>query len=210
MARVVAGADAGFAAYPLVDPDVIGDLLGDGAVDGPDGALLGRYVNGVTTPEVPVYPGTPVNKLSVAGPTISVPSAVELGVASDTMSPTSVTDTGLLASAGTTASLVAGPMVGLGAGAAAKSGVVLSQQADAPAVAVRVSQHAADSLFTALARGPVDADESAVLGSIAEPALCQGLTAQASEAASAQADLDRLLWDGGDSSWLDGKSEGLF
>ena len=58
MARVVAGADAGFAAYPLIDPDVIGDLLGDGTVDGPDGALLGRYINGVTTPQMPVYPGT--------------------------------------------------------------------------------------------------------------------------------------------------------
>ena len=38
IARVVAGADAGFAAYPAVDPDLIGDLLGDGAVDGPSGA----------------------------------------------------------------------------------------------------------------------------------------------------------------------------
>jgi hypothetical protein len=155
---------------------------------------------------MPTYPGTPVNKLSVAGPTTSVPSAAEVGVAGDTMPLTSVIDTEPLVSADATASLVAGPMVGLGAGAAAKSGAVLSQQADAPVVAVRVSLHAADSLFTALARGPVDADESAVLGSIAESALCQGLTTQANHTASVQADLDRLLWERGDSSWLDGGS----
>jgi hypothetical protein len=206
MARVVAGADAGFAAYPLVDPDVIGDLLGDGAVDGPDGALLGRYVNGVATPQMPTYPGTPVNKLSVASPTTSVPSAAEVGVAGDTMPLTSVIDTEPLVPADATASLAAVPMVGLGAGAAAKSGVVLSHQADAPVVAVRVSQHAADSLFTALARGPVDADESAVLGSIVESALYQEFTSKASDIASTQADLDRLLWEHGDSSWLDGES----
>jgi hypothetical protein len=207
---VVAGADAGFAAYPLVDPDIIADMLSDGVVDGPNGALLGRYINGIATPQLPVYPGAPVNKLSIAGPTITVPSAAQLGVTSDTMSPTSVTDTGLLASAGTTASLVAGPMATLSAEAAAKSGVVLSQQADAPAAAVRVSQHAADSLFTALTRVPVDADESAVLGSIAESTFYQGLTAQASEAGPTQADIDRLLWESGDSSWLDSENGGLF
>ena len=57
IARVVAGADAGFAAYPLTDPDIIADMLGDGAVDGPNGALLGRYINGIATPQLPVYPG---------------------------------------------------------------------------------------------------------------------------------------------------------
>jgi hypothetical protein len=159
---------------------------------------------------MPVYPGAPVNKLSVASPTTSVPSAAEVGVASDTMSPTSVTDTGLLASAGTTASLVAGPMAALGTGTAAKSGAILSQQAGTPTVAVRVSQRVADKLFAALARGPVDADESAVLGNIAESALNQGLTAQASEAESTQADIDRLLWESGGSSWLDSENGELF
>jgi hypothetical protein len=183
MARVVAGADAGFAAYPLVDPDVIGDLLGDGTVDGPDGALLGRYVNGVTTPQMPTYPGTPVNKLSVASPTTSVPSAAEVGVA--------------------------GPMVGLGAGAAAKSGVVLSQQADAPVVAVRVSQHAADDLFAALAQGAVDADTLVPQSPVEESALDQAMSVQVGPSTPPGADLGRLLWEDGDWRWLDGQSEGL-
>ena len=69
IARVVAGADAGFAAYPLTDPDIIGDLLGDGSVDGPNGAMLGRYINGATTPQMPVYPGAPTNMLS--GPALA-------------------------------------------------------------------------------------------------------------------------------------------
>jgi hypothetical protein len=108
MARVVAGADAGFAAYPLVDPDVIGDLLGDGTVDGPDGALLGRYVNGVTTPQMPTYPGTPVNKLSVAGPTVSVASTLQVGVGSRVTAPVTVVDTALPVLADAAASMVTG------------------------------------------------------------------------------------------------------
>jgi sugar lactone lactonase YvrE len=210
MSRVVAGADTGFAAYRLTDPDLIGDLLGDGAVDGPAGALLGRYVNGVTSPQMPVYPGHPVNMPSVASPTTSVPSAAEVGVAGDAISPTSVIDTEPLAPADATVSLVAGPMAALGTGTAAKSGAILSQQAGTPTVAVRVSQRVADKLFAALARGPVDADESAVLGNIAESALNQGLTAQASEAESTQADIDRLLWESGGSSWLDSENGELF
>jgi hypothetical protein len=75
MARVVAGADTGFAAFPLTDPDILGDLLGDGTVDGPNGALLGRYINGATTPQMPTYPGAPVNKLSIAGPALAVSAA---------------------------------------------------------------------------------------------------------------------------------------
>ena len=95
--------------------------------------------------QVPVYPGSPANKLSVAAPSLSI-----------------------------------------------------------------VSPRLADALFMALACGPVDADESAVLGRIAEPVLYQGLTTQASEARSQQVDLDRLFWDRGESNWLDGEQDWLF
>ena len=67
MARVVAGADTGFAAYQLTDPDIIADMLGDGAVGGPDGAAIGRYINGATVPQMPIFPGNPANNAS--GPT---------------------------------------------------------------------------------------------------------------------------------------------
>jgi hypothetical protein len=154
--------------YGLTDPDIIADMLSDGAVDGPNGALLGRYINGIATPQLPVYPGAPVNKLSVAG-----------------------------------------PMVGLGAGAAAKSGVVLSQQTDAPVVAVRVSQHAANDLFAALAQGAVDADTLVPQAPVEEPALDQAMSVQVGPSAPPGADLGRLLWEDGDWRWLDGQSEGL-
>jgi len=63
-----------------------------------------------------------------------------------------------------------------------------------------VSPQVADALFAALARGPMDADESAVLGSTIEPALYQQLTTQAHDTASARANLARLLclWATGD------------
>jgi hypothetical protein len=195
---VVAGADAGFAAYPLVDPDIIADMLSDGAVNGPNGALLGRCINGIATPQLPVYPGAPVNKLSVAGPTISVPSAAEPGVAGDAMSPASVINTEPLMPADAAASLLAGPMATLGADAAAKSGVVLSQQAGAPAVAVRVSHRAADELFAALAQGAVAADTLVPQDPVDEPALDQAMSVQGGPSAPPGADPGRLLWEDGE------------
>jgi hypothetical protein len=206
ISRVVAGADAGFAAYPLTDPVIIADMLGDGAVDGPNGALLGRYINGIATPQLPVYPGAPVNKLSVAGPSVRIPSASQLGVGSSATAPVTGIDMALPTPAGATASVVVRSVPAVSAGAA--GGVWL--HSGASAAPGHASEHVADKLFTALARGPVDADESAVLGSIAESALYQGLTAQASEAEPAQADIDRLLWESGGSSWLDGENGELF
>ena len=61
MSRVVAGADAGFAAYPLADPSIVGDLYGDGSVDGSAVSLITRYINGITSPQMPTYPGVPQN-----------------------------------------------------------------------------------------------------------------------------------------------------
>ena len=110
ISRVVAGADAGFAAYPLTDPDIIADMLGDGAVDGPNGALLGRYINGIATPQLPVYPGAPVNKLSVAGPSVSVPSASQLGVGNSVMAPVTVADATLPVLPALTTSVATAPV----------------------------------------------------------------------------------------------------
>jgi hypothetical protein len=208
MARVVAGADAGFAAYPLIDPDVIGDLLGDGTVDGPDGALLGRYVNGVTTPQVPVYPGAPVNKLSVADPTVSIPSTLQLGTDGIVTAPATVADTALPVLPQLTASVVAGPVAAVSAGAVVKAAGGVSLYSGASAAPAQVLQHVADGLFAALG-GAVDVAELAILGS-GEQSEPQALAAQMIVGASAQADLNRLLWESGDSSWLDGERDWLF
>jgi hypothetical protein len=189
MARVVAAADAGFAAYPLIDPDVIGDLLGDGAVDGPDGALLGRYVNGVTTPQMPTYPGAPVNKLSVTGPTVtaSAPSAASAATAVESIS---------------VARKVAGT---LRVPSALTRSVRSTTVIDPPIT----SQQAVDGLFTALGRGAADVAALAIAGNRADAAVSQASAAAMSAAGSAQANLDSFLWESEDSSWLDGKHDWL-
>jgi len=112
------------------------------------------------------------------------------------------------------ASVVAGPVTLVGAGAAAKvvspvSPVGVSPHLIARANAARVGQQLTDGLFTALGHGTVERAELAILDSGAEQAVLEALAAQMSTAASAQADLDRLLWDRQDSSWQDGKSQWL-
>ena len=79
-------------------------------------------------------------------------------------------------------------------------------QSNVSAGVTRVPQHLADGLFSALGRGAVDAAELAILGSSAEQSVGQVLASQMSAAGSAQANLDRLLWESEDSSWQDGKS----
>ena len=173
-------------------------------MDGPDGALLGRYVNGVTTPQMPVYPGTPVNKLSAVGSPVSIPSTLQVGADGGVTAPVTVVDTALTTPAGATNSVVAGPVASPSAGVVVKSAAAVSQQVSAS----RVSQHAADDLFTALARGAVEPDESAILGS-GEQAVREVLASQMGAAGSAQTNLDSLLWESGDSSWQDGKQDWL-
>jgi hypothetical protein len=350
VARVVAGADTGFAAYQLTDPDIVADLLGDGAVDGPDGATIGRYVNGATVPQMPTYPGSPANKLSGADPMVSIPSTLSLGADGTVTVPVNIDDpapaggtgmvqatlalrydpavfsvstsdirlgsvpasgsgwtldstvdaaagqigvtiwsatpvtssaagslvtivfhrTALVASETTavdvvnsvdpmgsgvmytevddaqgpytltpaptdsydpridglvslgagqagssgSASVVAGPVTLVGAGAEATvvgpvSPVGVSPHFIARANAAPVRQQLTDGLFTALGRGAVEGAELAILDSGAEQAVLEALAAQMSTDASAQADLDRSLWEREDSSWQDGKSQWL-
>ena len=177
IARVVAGADAGFVAYPVIDPDLIGDLLGDGAVDGPAGALPGRYINGIPSPQMPVYPGHPINMLSVAGPTVSIPSVSQLGVGSSVMAPVSVADTAIPVLPALTTNAATAPVTSANA-LSRVSAVGVSPHVSTPTGAARVSQHVADDLFTAVGRGVVALDELAVLGSGAEQTLRETLASQ--------------------------------
>jgi hypothetical protein len=204
ISRVVAGADAGFAAYPLTDPDIIADMLSDGAVDGPNGALLGRYINGIATPQLPVYPGAPVNKLSVVGPGVTILSPLQLGSGESAAVPTTVASPSLTE---LTTSIVAGPVVQVGGGAAANDAGTVSLDTVASAVPAHVSRHVTDGLFAALG-STVDAAESAIPGS-GEQAESPALAAQMSAGGSGQANLDSLLWESGDSSWQDGEQDWL-
>jgi hypothetical protein len=70
-----------------------------------------------------------------------------------------------------------------------------------------VSQHVADGLFAILGRGAVAPAELSLLGSGGDAAVTQALAEQMSAAGSAQASLDNLLWENGDSSWQDGERE---
>jgi hypothetical protein len=207
ISRVVAGADAGFAAYPVVDPDLLGDLMGDGEVDGPAGAMLGRYVNGITSPQMPAYPGRPLNMLSVAGPSVSIPSASQLGVGSSVMASMTVADTALPVLPALTASVGTAPVTSANA-LSTVAAVGVSPHVSTPVVAARVSQHVADDLFAAVGRGVVALDELAILAN-GEQATSPVLAAQMSAGGSAQANLDSLLWESGDSSWLDSKRDWL-
>jgi hypothetical protein len=121
---------------------------------------------------------------------------------------TTRTVTAMPALADATASVVASPVAPVSTGAAVKAAGGVSLHSGASADAARVWQHAADGLFTAVG-GAVDAAELAILGSGAEHAEAQALTAQMSVAGSPQASLDSLLWENEDSSWLDGKREWL-
>jgi hypothetical protein len=314
LARVVAGADAGFAAYPMTDPDIIGDLLGDGAVDGPNGAALGRYINGATVPQMPLYPGAPANVLPGPDPTVSIPPALTLAADGTVTVPVNIDDPHPAGSAGMTQATLAvsydpavfsvsssdihlgsvpasgsgwtlestldaasgqigvtiwsaTPIASSAAGSLVTivfhrtamaasgttsidlvnsadpdgSGVIFTQVDDvqgpytltpapsdvfdpqidglvslaaaagpasaagAGVVAGRVSRHVADRLFTALGRGAVGTAELAIAGYGAEPGAPEAWAAQTSAVVSAQANLDRLLWESGDSSWQDDK-----
>jgi hypothetical protein len=75
--------------------------------------------------------------------------------------------------------------------------------------AAHVLQHVADDLFAAVGRGVAALDELTVLSSGAEQTLREAMATQMSAGGPAQANLDRLVWEGEDSSWQDGKQDWL-
>jgi hypothetical protein len=152
---------------------------------------------------MPAYPGHPVNMPSVAGPTVSVASTLQVGVGSSATASMTAAETALPTPAGATASVIVGSVPAMSADAGG-----VSLHSGASAVPAHVSEHVADVLFAALGDA-VDAAELAVLGSGTEQAVGQALAAQMSAAGSAQTNLDSLLWDGRDSSWQDGEQDWL-
>ena len=122
MEDVVGDVTAGFNAYKLADPAVIGDIAGYGYVSLCDGNALINYVNGSQVVYLPPYPAGLGTIVSTGPyPTVSIPSALQVG--SDSVPaavpaapaapanawPVTVADTPLSVAPQPTASLIAGP-----------------------------------------------------------------------------------------------------
>ena len=77
--NVVSTVTVGFDAYPLVDPNLMGDYTGDGYADGGSLGELTATVNGLQSLFLPPYPGKPANVPSGPDPTVSIPSTLQVG-----------------------------------------------------------------------------------------------------------------------------------
>jgi hypothetical protein len=84
MARVAVGMDTnsasgtlgGFAAYPMADPVLVGDLNGNSNVDASDVTLLNSLLAGIPRPQVPMIPVGMTLTPSGPDPTLSLPSTI--------------------------------------------------------------------------------------------------------------------------------------
>ena len=161
-----------------------------------------------------------MNIASVAGSTLSIgaPQAAttnSLAVPAATVdaAPAAAVETTVPTLAATTATAVAAPMAsadtGSSAGDAVVSTVVVSA-ASTSAVAAPVTLQVADDLYAALGRGGLDAAALAIGGDTSgQESAADALATRLGAAASAQADLDRLIWESDDSSWQDRKGQRL-
>ena len=106
--RVSATADAGFAAYRLADPYIVGDVLGDGAADGKAVAAITRFLNLVTTPQLPPIPSDPsFTRAAGPDPTVSIPSALQVGADGSLTVPVNIDDAQPAGSTGMTQAVLA-------------------------------------------------------------------------------------------------------
>jgi hypothetical protein len=74
LSRVAAAADSGFAAYPVLDPAIVGDITGDGRVTAADATALNLYLAGTSVPQVPTWPGVPSNLPAGPDPALGIPT----------------------------------------------------------------------------------------------------------------------------------------
>jgi hypothetical protein len=72
--QVSSGSDTGFAAFPVLDPLIVGDLNGDGRIRAADATLLNLYLNGGAVSQIPTYPGAPSNNPAGPDPALSIPA----------------------------------------------------------------------------------------------------------------------------------------
>ena len=105
--NVAGGSDAGFAAYRLADPNIIGDLSGDGKADGATYSLLTKYINSTVTPQMPAWPGVPSNFAAGPDPAVSIQSALQVGADGSVTVPVHIDDPQPAGSRGMTEAMLA-------------------------------------------------------------------------------------------------------
>ena len=106
--RVSATADAGFAAYRLADPYIVGNVLGDGAADGKAVAAITRFLNLVTTPQLLPIPSDPsFTRAAGPDPTVSIPSALQVGADGSLTVPVNINNARPAGSTGMTQAVLA-------------------------------------------------------------------------------------------------------
>jgi autotransporter-associated beta strand protein len=71
--HVASASDSGFAAFPVLDPVIVGDISGDGKITATDVGVLNNFLSGGTVPQIPPNPGPPSNNPAGPDPTISIP-----------------------------------------------------------------------------------------------------------------------------------------
>ena len=107
LSRVAATADSGFAAFPVVDPVIIGDINGDGAINAADGVFLNRYMAGTAEADIPTYPGAPSNNPSGPDPSLSIPASLRVSADGTVTVPVNIDDPHPAGSTGMTQALLA-------------------------------------------------------------------------------------------------------
>ena len=107
MSRVSAGADTGFAAFPVVDPAIIGDINGDGVLNGTDVAFLNRYLASTAEADIPNYPGLPSNIPAGPDPSVSIPANLQVQPGGLVTVPVNIDDPHPAGSTGMTQALLA-------------------------------------------------------------------------------------------------------
>jgi len=100
MQRVVVGFDTGFAAYPLLDPTIVGDTSGNGAFSSLDILWLQRRVVGFVQPVIPDLPTLAPSaavSLATSGATEPIVSAESVTEVAGGTEPVSEPDTVVVA-----------------------------------------------------------------------------------------------------------------
>jgi hypothetical protein len=90
ISRVSILLDTGFAAYPLLDPLIVGDVGGNNLVDGSDVTLVNRRLAGYITPQIPDIPSTLTITPAGPDPALSVPTALEANAGSTVVVPVNI------------------------------------------------------------------------------------------------------------------------
>ena len=77
ISRVSVLLDSGFAAFPLLDPSIIGDVSGSGSLSGADTTLMNRLLAGISTPQIPAIPTGLSIVATGPDPSLSLPADLQ-------------------------------------------------------------------------------------------------------------------------------------